>query len=112
MMAMVPTPLTFFEVNKEFIFANAVKFKEAMLSEAPKGFDAVDMILAPGKFVLVVMDAVMAKSTGHQAIVGFPAVGVNIALGKDVSSEDGHQLLLGAVLDDADEHQIPSFVKA
>jgi len=36
MVAMIPTKLAFFEVEKEFIFADAVEFKEAMLSEAQK----------------------------------------------------------------------------
>ena len=112
MMTMVPSELTFLEVKKEFIFADAVEFEESMLSEAPKGFDAVDMVLAAGKFIFVVMDTMMAKTARHQAIVSFPAVGVNVALGEHVSSEDRYQFLLGAVLDDAYEHLISSFVKA
>ncbi len=89
-----------------------MEFKEAMLSEAPKGFDPIDMVLTSGKFVFVVMDTMMMKPARHQAIVGFPAVGVNVALGEHVSSENGHQLLPGAVRDDADKHSISSFVKA
>jgi hypothetical protein len=112
MMTMVPSELTFLEVKKEFIFADAVEFEESMLSEAPKGFDAVDKVLAAGKFVFVVMDTMMAKTARHQAIVSFPAVGVNVALGEHISSEDRHQFLPGAVGNDTHEHLISSFVKA
>lgn len=112
MVAMIPTKLAFFEVEKELIFADAVEFKEAMLSEAPERFDAVDVVLSASEFVLVVMDTMMAKAAGHKAIVGFPAIGVNVARRKDIPSENRHQLLPGAVLDDADEHPISSFVKS
>ncbi len=109
---MVPTELAFFEVEKEFIFADAVKLEEPMLSEAPKRFNTVDVVLSASKLVLMVMNAMMTKAAGHQAIVSFPAVGVNIAGGKHVSSENGHQLLLGAVLNDAHKHPISTLVKA
>lgn len=111
MVAMVPTKLAFFEMEKKLIFADAVKFEKTMLSEAPERFNAVDVVLAAGELILVVVDAMMTKTAGHQTIVGFPAIGVNVALRKDVSSEDRHQFLLGAVLNDTDEHAISSFVK-
>jgi len=47
----------------------------------------------------VVMDAMMTKAAGHKAIVGFPAIGVNVALRKDISSENWHQLLPRALPD-------------
>lgn len=83
-----------------------------MLSEAPEGLDAVNVVLAPSEFVLVVMNTMMSKSAGHQAIAGPPAVSVNVTLGKDVSLEDRHQFSLGAVRDDADEDSISTLVKA
>ena len=110
--AMIPAPLTFFEVDEEHVFSDAAKLGHSEFSKAPEGFNAVDMVLPPGKFVFMVMNAMVSKTAGHQAIVGFPAVGINVALGKDVSLENGHQFSPGAVLDYADEDSISSFVKA
>lgn len=69
------------------------------------------MILAPSEFVFVVMNSMMFETAGHEAIIGLPAVGVNVTWGEDVSPKDRHQLLFGAVLDDTDEDPISSFVK-
>lgn len=87
---MIPTELTFLEVEKEFVFMDSVEFEKAMLGEAPEGFDPVDVVFSPYKFIGMVMNTVMSESTGHQAIVSFPAIGVNVALRKDVSPENGH----------------------
>ncbi len=59
---MVPTELAFFEVKKEFVFSDAMEFGETALSEAPEGFDTVDVVLAFGKFVLMVMNAMNGES--------------------------------------------------
>lgn len=83
-----------------------------MLSETPEGLNAVDVVLTPSKFVFVVMNTMMSKSAGHQAIVGLSAVGVNVTLRKDVSLEDRHQFSFGAVPDYAHEDSISTFVEA
>jgi hypothetical protein len=92
-MTVVPAPLAFLKVEEELFPADGSEFEEAMFGEAPKGFDAIDVILTSGEFVGMVMNPVMLITIGHQAIVGLPSVGINIALGKNVALEDRQQLL-------------------
>ena len=58
-MTMVEAPLGFFEMKDEVFGPNAAKFCHAQLGEAPKAFDAVDVVFAAGKFIFVVMNAMM-----------------------------------------------------
>jgi len=59
---MIEAPFAFLEVEKEAILAYAAELEEAELGVAPKAFDPVDVILAAGKLVLVMMNAVALRS--------------------------------------------------
>ena len=99
--AVVETPLTFFEVEEEAVLANAAQFEEAKLGVTPKRFDAVDVVFATGELVLVVMDAVVFVALEDEAVVGFPAVGVDVGSFDHPPGDNRHQLLFGAVFDHA-----------
>jgi len=112
MVSVVPTPLTFFEVGEELFLSDAAEFYESVFSEAPERFDAVDVILTPSELVLVVMNPVMLVTIGYQSVIGLPSVCIDIATREDMPLEDRHQFLLGAVLYDADEDPITSFMES
>ena len=78
--AVIPPPLAFFEVDEEFIPSDPVEFAHPHFSEAPEAFNAIDVVLAARKFVAVMMNSVMLITAGDQAIVGFPSIGVDVAI--------------------------------
>lgn len=55
---------------------------------------------------------VVTEAGRDQAIVGTPAVGEHVALGKDVAADDGQQLFFRAVLDHRDVNPRPALVQA
>ena len=48
-----------------------------VFTEAPKQFDAVDIVFTTSELVLVVMKAVMQIPIGYQPIISFPAVSLD-----------------------------------
>jgi hypothetical protein len=74
----IETPLTFFEVEKEAVFADTAQLEEAELGVAPEGLEAIDVIFATGELVFVVIDAVVFVALEHEAVVSLPAMGIQI----------------------------------
>ena len=109
---MVPSPLAFLEMKEELINANTAQLCHAKFGIGPEAFDAIDMILASSEFVFVMVNTMMLESAGHQSIVGFPSVGVNVALFQDAPLENGHEFSFGAVGHHAHEDTISALVKA
>ena len=109
--AMVKAPLTFFEVDEEAVPAHAVELGKPSFGKAPEALDAVNVVFASGELVDLMVEAVVAKARGDQAIVGQPAVGVHVALAQHVAIDNGLQLLARAILDDRDEHLRAAFVQ-
>ena len=101
---MVPTPFGFFEVEEKVLSTNATQFGEAQFGKAPEALDAIDVIFAAGKLVLMMVDTVMLVTAQDEAVIGLPAVGINGGLGKHLALDDRHQCLLGAVFDDLGEN--------
>src|ERR1700722_16223600 len=110
--SMIETPFTFFEVKEKAIWANATQFEEAELREAPEAFDAVDMVFAPGEFVLMMMDAMVLIAPQNQAVVSSPAIGVDVAAFQDPALDNRQQLSGRAVLHDADVNIVAALVEA
>ena len=108
--SMIETPFTFFEVEEEAIWADAAQFEEAEFGETPEALDAIDMVLAPGEFVFVVMDAVMLVALQDQPVIGPPAVSVDVAAFQDFSFDDRQKLSGRAVFHDADVDVVATFV--
>ena len=96
-MAMVPAPFGFLEVEDEVFGADAAQLGEAQLGEAPEAFDPVDVVLAAGELVFVMMNAVVFVAAEHEAVVGLPAVGIDGGCGEHLALDDRHQFSLGAV---------------
>jgi len=87
----VEAPFGFLEVVVEEIPSHTPQLRQAELGEAPERFDAVDVLLAPGELVAMMMDAVVLVALGHQPVVGAPSVGVDRALLlEDLSPDDAH----------------------
>jgi hypothetical protein len=96
-----PAPFRFLEMEKEELRTNATQLDEAKLGVAPKALDPVDVVLAAGKLVFVVMNAPVFVTAQEQAVIAEPAVGIDGGLGKQLSLDDRLQLCPGAVLDHA-----------
>ena len=60
-MAMIPTPLGFFEVEEEELRTDSPELDETEFGITPKAFDAIDMILSTGEFVVVMVNAPMEQ---------------------------------------------------
>ena len=100
---MVPTPFGFFKVKQEKLLAHTPQFGEAELGKAPEALDAVDVVLAPGKLVFVVENAVVFVAAQKQPVVAEPAVGVHGGHGKHLALDDRLQRCTGTVYNDARE---------
>ena len=74
---MIPAPFGFLEVERELGGAHAALFGEPRFGKAPEGFDAVDVALASGKFVFMMMHSMMFKPIPDQPVLGLPAIRVD-----------------------------------
>jgi len=75
-------------VEKEEFGANSAQLDKAKLCVAPKALDAVDVVLAPGKFVFVVMNAMVFVATQKQAIIAKPPIGVDGCFGEHLAFDN------------------------
>jgi hypothetical protein len=64
-MSVVPTPLAFFEMDEELFLTDATEFEEAVLGEAPEGFDAINVILTPSELVFMMVNSMMLVTIGY-----------------------------------------------
>ena len=91
---MVKPKLTFFKMQVEGAGGHTAKPNQACFRIAPESFNAIDVSVPFGKFVLAVIDAKMFAITYiNQAIVATPAVRVDDALQLD--SAPDHRLERG-----------------
>jgi hypothetical protein len=67
-MAMIPTPFRFFEMERKLMGADAPLFSQSGFGKAPEGFDAVDVALAPRKFVFMMIHSVVFEPGRKPAI--------------------------------------------
>ena len=109
---MVPAPLTLLKVNGKFFFPDSMQFREPKLGVTPKAFYTVNMVFASGKFIFMVMDAVVLVAVGHQPIISLPAIGIDLALFQDIAFQDRHQRLFGAIVHDTEIDCSPALVQA
>ena len=110
---MVETELSFFEVQVEGVFWQAVELSQAVLGIAPEGFDAVDVRSSVGEFIAAVVDAqVLGVAHVDQAIVARPTVGMDDAVQVDVSSNGFAQSVFLHVGDDLGVDAVTAFEHA
>ena len=110
-MTMIKTPLRFLEVDQEFFLPDPAKFRHAKLCETPEGLDTVDMVFSTGKFILMVVDSMVSVAVGHQSIVGFPTIGIDIAALYNSALKNRHKFSLGAVLHNTHKYSSLPFVQ-
>src|SRR2546428_201402 len=106
---MIPAPFRFLEMEKEELRTNATQLDETKLGVAPKALDPVDVILAAGELVFVVVNAPMFVTAQEQAIVAEPAVGIDGRLGKHLSLDNRLQFCPGAVFHHAGKDLAAAF---
>jgi hypothetical protein len=77
----IESKLTLFEVQEKGCRAHSPEPCQSGLGEAPEAFNAVDMSLAPGKFIAAMINSqVLAVTDIDKAIVATPTVGIDDAL--------------------------------
>ena len=81
----------------EFILADAFEFNHAMLGKSPEGFDAVDVIDTPNKFIVVMVNTVMLVAIKNKLIIGFLTIGVKSAARGHLMPDYRHQFSSGTV---------------
>src|SRR5712692_9504044 len=106
---MIPAPLRFLEMEEEKLWSNSAQFDEAELGVAPKALNPVDVVLAAGVLVLVVMNAPVFVTAQEQDIIAEPSVGIDRGLGKHLAFDDRLQLCLGTVFHHAGEDLAAAF---
>src|SRR2546423_1820420 len=80
---------------------DAVELLQAMFSEAPEALNAIDVMCAPRKLVLPVVDSVVLRVADiNEAIVAAPPVRVDDCLRLDATANNSLQSSLRAVGDD------------
>ena len=90
---MIESPLTFFEVNQKAITTNTTEPGHTCFGETPEGFDAVDMVFATGELIVSMIDAMMPITTGKEAVVCGPTIGVDIGTCQDTALNNRHNFL-------------------
>ncbi len=89
---MIETEFTFFEVKAQGGAVEAAKLGQTHLGLAPEVLDAVDVRLAPDKFIAAMIDPVMLLIAQiHQTAVALPAVGIDHAAQGDFTLQNGRQ---------------------
>ena len=106
---MIPAPLRFFEVEEEELWPDAAELNETKFGITPKAFDAVDMILSTGEFIVVMVDAPVFIAAQHQAVIPEPAIGIDRGFGKHLSLDHRLQLCPRAVFNDSGEDFAAAF---
>ena len=61
-------------MQEKLLICQSVELGEPALGKGPKGFDAIHVIFATGKFVLAVKDAVVVVAIEDKAIIGLPSI--------------------------------------
>jgi len=85
----VEAELALFEVQVEGVSGNALGLGEAMFSEGPEGFDAVDVAVAADELVIAMVDPeVFSIADIDQAMVPPPAIAMDDTLGGDTTPND------------------------
>jgi hypothetical protein len=91
-------------MQEEIFVCQAIKFSHAPFRKGPERFDAVDVIFTPGKFVLVVENAVVIIAVQDEPVISFPAISIDRRTFEDFALNDRHKLAFGAVFDHLNMH--------
>ena len=111
LVSVVEAELGLFDVEIEESSGQSAVFGEAHLSEAPKGFDAVDVVGSASKLVSAVLDTEVTLVTQvDEPVVTFPPIGVDDCLVSDLSPYDVLQCGSGAIFQDISEDFATAFV--
>ena len=80
------------------LFRDSMKLNQSAFSIRPKGFNSVDMLFAPGKFISTMMHSIMLFITQiHQAVITSPLVRMDDAIWRDTTSYYCLQRCFGAI---------------
>ena len=91
---MVETEFGLLEMKVKGMSGDAIELEQATFGEAPKAFDAVDVMRSASEFVLAMIDAKMlVEAQINQTVVPSPTIGVQHGFGSD--SATNHRLESG-----------------
>ena len=84
----VVTPLTFFKMKNK-VFLNPIKFCQASFGETPESLDTIDVNASVCEGLGLVDSDVSVVPERNQAIIGFPIIGDDNAIGTDLAGDNG-----------------------
>jgi len=69
------------------------------------------MVFSTGEFILMVVNSMVPIAIGHQSVISFPTIGVDIAAFHDPTFKNGHKFSFGEVLHNTHKNPSLPFVK-
>lgn len=112
-MSVVESELGFFEVKVEGVPGDTFELSEPVFGEAPKGLDAIDVVVSIGELVFAMSDPqVFGIADVDEAVVADPAVSVDDRVEADLSSYNPLESTFTSVWDDLCPHFIAPFENA
>ena len=112
-MSMIKPELSLFKMQLKGMLSNAIKLSQSAFSETPKRLDTIYMRIAPGKFIVAMVDPMMfIKPDIHQTIVATPAISMNHTGNVHLASDNGLQDSFRRIRDDFSVNIIPTLQKS
>lgn len=72
---MIKTKFSFFQMQIEGMFRNAIELCQAPFCKTPERFDIVDMLLATGKLIVAMINPeVFIKTNIDQPVIAAPSI--------------------------------------
>ncbi len=87
---MIKTKFSFLQMPVKGGFGNPIEFEQTAFCIAPKTFNAIDMTMARGKFIFLMLNPEMFIITKiDQAVIATPAVSMENRLHLSFSANNG-----------------------
>ena len=68
------TKFAFFQMKMKFIWGSTIEFTHSSFRKAPKGFNAVHMILSSGKLIVTMIDSIVIIAIENKSIIACPSI--------------------------------------
>ena len=89
---MIKTKFGFFQVQIKGVFGHTIELCKRRQAIAPERFDAVNMPLTTGKFIVTMMHPeVFIKANVNQSVIAAPSIRMNHGIWRHMPTDNGLQ---------------------